>query len=77
MPFILAHISKSVSKSRLGYRLVPGKSEQYLRGDDSEPVAYIEAAISGNAEFIEPLIEESMLAIREVPRGWFIESRQG
>lgn len=49
-------------KSGLGrvISLVPGKSEQYLlcgfednahlylRGDDSEPVAYIEAAIFGN-----------------------------
>lgn len=49
-------------KSRLGkaISLVPGKSEQYLllgfepnshlylRGDDSEPIAYIEAAIWGN-----------------------------
>lgn len=69
MPFILSHISKSVSKeqetrlkSGLGraISLVPGKSEQYLlcgfednahlylRGDDSEPAAYIEAAIFGN-----------------------------
>ena len=49
-------------KSRLGkaISLVPGKSEQFLllgfepnshlwlRGDDSQPIAYIEAAIWGN-----------------------------
>ena len=49
-------------KSRLGkaIELVPGKSEEYLllgfednyrlwlRGDDSEPIAYIEASIFGN-----------------------------
>lgn len=49
-------------KTRLGkaIELVPGKSEQYLmlafednchlwlRGDDSQPVVYIEAAIWGN-----------------------------
>ena len=49
-------------KSRLGkaIELVPGKSEEYLmvgfesnchlylRGDDSEPMAYIEASIFGN-----------------------------
>lgn len=28
-------------------------------------------------DFIQPLIKEGMLAIREVRRGWFIESRQG
>ena len=28
-------------------------------------------------DFIKPLLKEGMLAIREVRRGWFIESRQG
>lgn len=53
-------------KSRLGkaIELVPGKSEaylmvgfeenchMYLRGDDKEPMAYIEASIFGNEEHL-------------------------
>ena len=48
----------------------------------TDPPAEIRDAFEFNAakdvrDFIQPLINEGMLAIREVRRGWFIESRQG
>lgn len=45
------------------------------------PIEIRDALEFGSVEdvrvFIRPLIEEGRLAILEVPRGWFIESRQG